>query len=398
LYYSIENQLNKLFKYIRLVYQKHLLKGIVAFFCIFSVSSSFGKTEIDVYGHPLFLNYAKIDFTISKPISPQKIEGHIQHLNNLTIQALIEELDAHATAFGMDDMAYLLLVKKVSEKYYGQTVEAKLFQYVLLKQKGYRTILGFSEDQLTTYAHLDFKVHNVLFVTHQGLIFTDVSFAKNAELCIESLLEPSKGGRAITMNERRPPFYNALESKYQIYFEFEGMLYQFRGKLNQSLVAYYKELPDVEFGQVYLNYQLSINAKQGLVNDLKRATDGMFSSKKIDFLLQFAQNAFVYKADIDAYGSEKFAFPEEILANTYADCEDKSVMFAYLAKEVLDLPSVALVYYLDHHLNVGVAFNHKTSYNFIYNNQKYLVCEPSGLGFKPGDNVYDVKRASIVNW
>jgi hypothetical protein len=390
--------LNNLLKYSQSVVQKHLFKGVFGVFCLFSLSQSLAKTKVDVYGHALFLNYSKTIFTISKPITTQNIEGNLQYFNALTIQKLVQELDEQASTYGMDDMAYLLLVKKVSERYYGQTVEAKLFQYVVLKQKGYRTILGFSEDQLTTYAHLDFKVHNVLFVTHQGLTFTDVSFTKNSEPCIESLFEPSKGGRAITMNEKRPPFFNALESKYQIYFEFEGMIYQFQGKLNQSLVAYYQELPDVEFGQVYLNYQFSDLAKQGLIKDLKEATNGMFTSKKIDFLLQFAQHAFVYKADLEAYGSEKFAFPEEILANAYADCEDKSVMFAYLAKEVLELPSVALIYYLDHHLNVGVAFNHKTAYNFIYNNQKYLVCEPSGLGFKPGDNVYDVKRASIVNW
>jgi hypothetical protein len=398
LLHIIENQLNKKIKFNIFSSQKQWIVAVFAIICLFSSTNLVGKTMVDLYGHAISLNYSKVNFRISSPISASNIQQNIQLLPAQNIQGLLEELDVHATAFGMDDMAYLLLIKKVSEKYYGQTVEAKIFQYILLKQKGYRTILGFSEDQLTAYAHLDFKVHNVLFVTHKGLIFTDVSFAKSAEPCIEALLEPSESGRAITMNEKRPPFYNALESKYQIYFEFEGMLYQFQGKLNQSLVAYYKEIPDVEFGQVYLNYQLSDKAKQGLIKDLKSATNGMFSSKKIDFLLQFAQNAFIYKADLDAFGSEKFAFPEEILANDYADCEDKSVMFAYLAKEVLELPSVALIYYLDHHLNVGVAFNHKTSYNFIYNNQKYLVCEPSGLGFKPGDNVYDVKRASIVNW
>lgn len=398
MFYNIVIQLNKLFKYDHGVAQKFLITGVFAIFCLVSFNQSFAKTRLELYGHPLYLNYSKTDFTISKPISIQNIDGHLQQIKTSAIQLLIEELDAQATIYGMDDMAYLLLIKKVSEKYYGQTIEAKLFQYALLQQKGYRTILGFSEDQLTTYSHLDFKVHNVLFVTHQGLTFTDVSFVKNAEPCIESLFEPSTGGRAITMNEKRPPFYNALESKYQVYFEFEGMLYEFHGKVNQSLVNYYRELPDVEFGQVYLNYQFSDIAKQGLIKDLKAATNGMFPSKKIDFLLQFAQNAFAYKADLEANGSEKFAFPEEILANDFADCEDKSVLFAYLAKEVLELPSVALIYYLDHHLNVGVAFNHKTAFNFVYNNQKYLVCEPSGLGFKPGDNVYDVKRASIVNW
>jgi hypothetical protein len=371
---------------------------IVLFFIALQSVANTHVYWVDLYGHKVSINFQKPVRQVAQPLQQSAIQHYLAQVSANSLADLLTQMDAVSQKFGMDDMAYLLFAQKVSQKIYADFFEQNLFKYQLLKHKGYRVILGYSEDYLTVYANLDFKVHNVAFVEHAGFTYTDLSFAQHLETCEEQLFELPQNGRAVTMNESRPPFFEALSRPYSVHFEYEGMSYHFQGLLNQSLVQYYRELPAIEFGQVYLNYQMSGLSKGSLVNALKQATKHMFPSKQIDFLLQFAQTAFPYKKDFDAIGIEKFAFPEEVLANQYADCEDKSVLFAYLAKEVLDLPSVALIYYVDNHLNVGVAFNHKSAYNFIYNNQKYLVCEPSGLGFKPGDNVYDVQKASIVSW
>ncbi len=378
------------------------LPRLSVFFLLLSLGLNFEASSqihwVDLYGHKISIAFQKPQRNIAQPLQQAQIENYLNQVSASKIEEVLSQMDAVSQKFGMDDMAYLLFANKVAQKIYPDFYEQSLFKYQLLKQKGYRVILGYSVDFLTVYANLDFKVHNVAFVEHAGFTYTDLSFAQQLETCQEQLFEVPKNGRAVTMNETRPPFFEALSKPYSVHFEYEGMSYHFQGLLNQSLVQYYRELPAIEFGQVYLNYQMSGLSKGSLINALKQATNHMFPAKQIDFLLQFAQTAFPYKKDIDAIGIEKFAFPEEVLANQYADCEDKSVLFAYLAKEVLDLPSVALIYYVDNHLNVGVAFNHKSAYNFIYNNQKYLVCEPSGLGFKPGDNVYDVQKASIVSW
>jgi hypothetical protein len=357
-----------------------------------------GNQSINLYGHSVQYNFLAPSIYLNTPFEADGLNATIAIIKSSNINNIVYQLDSISVLFGMDDISYLLFVDKVSETLYDNIFKQRLFKYVLLQSKGYRVMLGYSEDNLTVYGHLDFKVHNVAFVIFDKFVFTDLSFLQNLEPCHEALLATPKGGRAITMNDSRPPMFNAIAKQYRVHFEYEGMQYNFKGMLNQSLVSYYRELPAIEFGQVYLNYKFSDQAQNSLIMELKLATNNMFPAKQVDFLLQFAQAAFIYKSDYESLGMEKFAFPEEVLASQYSDCEDKSVLFAYLAKEVLDLPSVALIYYVDNHLNVGVAFNHKSVYNFIYNNQKYLVCEPSGLGFKPGDNVYDLKKASIVNW
>lgn len=371
--------------------------GFVYLFLL-TLPSRAERVQLDLYGHVLPFEGSKPGFHLNSPITQNQLKEQIAGIKLKQLSQWVAQLDEQAQNFGMDDLAYLQMLKKLSNQLTTSPLDASLLNYLLLKEKGYRVILGFAPDKVTTYANLDFKVHNVLYVEKDGLVFTDVSFESNQEPCQEELFEEASGGRAITMNESRPPYFDALSGKYVRHFEFEGMIYQFEGQYNRSLVAYYNELPDIEFGQVYLNYKISESGRQALVMQLRKSIEGMFPAKQIDFLLKFAQEAIPYKRDMESQGKEKFSFPEEVLASSYADCEDKSVLFAYLAKEVLDLPSVALIYYYDHHLNVGVAFNHKTAWNFIYNNQKYLVCEPSGLGFKPGDNAYDLDKASIVNW
>lgn len=393
----IEIQTHKIFRLaVNCLFKRYLWLILVFGAVFFSFSSS--AYTVNLYGHTVNFSFQKQALSLSSPLSTEMLTSAVKANSDEEVNHLLMQLDSISVCFGLDDIAYLLFLEKVSKSVYSDFFESNVFKYTLLKQKGYRTMLGYSTDYITVYGQLDFKVHNVAFVEYNHLVYTDVSFKQNLEPCHEQLFEAPIAGRAITMNESRPPFFNAESSTYKIHFEYEGMNYHFQGNLNKSLLAYYKELPAIEFGQVYLNYQLSKQAKESLISSLKESTRNMFPSKQIDFLLQFAQTAFVYKKDYEWMGVEKFAFPEEVLANQFADCEDKSVLFAYLAKEVLDLPSVALIYYVDNHLNVGVAFNHKSAYNFIYNNQKYLVCEPSGFGFKPGDNVYDLKKASIVKW
>jgi hypothetical protein len=355
------------------------------------------KLQLDLYGHKLQLAYDGANLQINYPIGSAQIEKQLKLVQQTKLGSLIEQMDDYSDEFGMDDIAYMLFSRKLSNAIYSDPNTAKIFQYQLLKEKGYNVLLTLNSEMVVLYGFLDFKILNGTEIFYDGLEYTDLSFEYNLEPCELQFIERNSTGRAIAINENRPPFFNATKGKYDLHAEYEGMVYFFEGTLNQSLAEYYHDLPDIEFGQIYLNYQLSSPTYEHLVGDLKRAISGMYPNKQIDFLLDFTQTAFPYKLDKNVIGKEKFAFPEEVLANNYGDCEDKSVLFAYLVKEVLQLPSVAMVYVSQNHLNVAVAINHP-SFNFVYNNQKYLICEPSGKGFEPGDNVYDLKKASIVKW
>lgn len=67
--------------------------------------------------------------------------------------------------------------------------------------------------------------------------------------------------------------------------------------------------------------------------------------------------------------------PEEALYYEYTDCEDRSALFYYLVKELLDLPMVILKY--PNHVNIAVKIDNVPGQSVIYEGNKYYVCEPS---------------------
>ena len=88
-----------------------------------------------------------------------------------------------------------------------------------------------------------------------------------------------------------------------------------------------------------------------------------------------------HKDDEEYWGvGNKQSFPEETLYYEYSDCEDKSILFAFLMKEVLGMKTVAIDY--KNHVNIGLALDEVKEDWFTINaeGQKYIVCEPSTTG------------------
>jgi hypothetical protein len=357
------------------------------------------RVGLDLYGHKLFIS---ADFPVisnSNIINKEEIRTDLEKFTQEFDVNLLLDLNRYSEEFGMDDMAFLMMSRKLAAGVYQTEYQRNVFLYHLLKLKHYDVILGFSESQTTVYGQLGFKVFNVIDVQIGNKTFTDLSFSQKRNPQTEEIFEEQEVvARAILINENRPPLFNATSKKYKLYFEFEQFPYYFTGKLNESLVSYYNDLPDIMFSDIYLNYQVSESVKTSLLKELESTLSEMKDEKKLAFLLKFSQDAIPYQDDMISQGKEKFSFPEESLANPYGDCEDKSILFAYLAKELLNKTSLALVYFQQHHLNVAIESQGKEDYNFSFKDKRYLVCEPSGSGFKPGDNTYDISKASIVSW
>ncbi len=378
--------------------KRFFLNGLLMLFVAsLFAEPAFTGQKVEVYGHQ-FQCKTKLSYPpLTYPIGQDQVETCLQQTNKAILNQLKQEMDVFALNYRLDDLAYVLFVQKVSKSFYADPNVAKLFQYQLLKEKGYQLLLGYTAEQLTVYGHFLYDLANVAEVTYNNLSYTDLSFNQNLALCEEQLIEHSGGSRNFEINQHKAPLFNAQKTTYCFSTDFNGKRYSFQGTLNQSLIAYYRDLPSISFGEIYLNYQLSDFVYEQLIGDLKKAVKKMPTRMQLDFLLHFTQEVIPYQTDKKLYGREKFSFPEEVLGNQAGDCEDKSILFAYLVKEVLQLPSLALVYVHQNHLNVAVAVS-GTQYNFVYNNQKYIVCEPSGPGLQAGENAYDWKNAHIVAW
>lgn len=314
----------------------------------------------------------------------------------------VKESNKYKHELRLDDLGYLQLVKKCSERLGKKTPQIfqTIFTYSVLNNNGYNLILGVGEHGLTLYGLTNFGIKNCLFVEQSGKKYYDLSFNAKAEpqaetILIRSHVAPSK---IINLNKLSPPALSGEVIHKTFPFEYDGNVYFFSVTLNNHLVKYYRELPDIEFGQVYLNYGLTERGPKTLINQLTEATAYMSKENGIKFILGFIQSL-PYAMDKEVWGQEKFSFPEEALANDFTDCEDRSILFAFLVREVLHLQTIGLYYQQATHMNVAVEnWRGKNRADISAYNMDFIICEPSAKGVPAGTRIIDVSLADIVKW
>ena len=93
-------------------------------------------------------------------------------------------------------------------------------------------------------------------------------------------------------------------------------------------------------------------------------------------LINFVQTAFVYEYDDKVWGCDRAFFADETLYYPYSDCEDRSILFSRLVRDLLGL-EVVLVYYPGH-LATAVKFNEPIPGDYLsVDGTRYLVCDPT---------------------
>ena len=117
-------------------------------------------------------------------------------------------------------------------------------------------------------------------------------------------------------------------------------------------------------------------------------------------LLNWVQTGFVYEYDDKVWGHDRAFFAEETLYYPYCDCEDRSILFSRLIRDLLGL-DVALIYYPGH-LATAVCFDSDVSGDImLINNRKFVVCDPTYIGAPVGAQMpgleYEKAQAIVLN-
>lgn len=110
----------------------------------------------------------------------------------------------------------------------------------------------------------------------------------------------------------------------------------------------------------------------------------MKEQEAVNFLLAFVQRAFAYKTDNDQFGREKYFFIEESLYFPYNDCEDRSVLFAWLVRELTGLKVIGLLY--PGHMTTAVALTQPGNgmASVEHHGQRFVIADPTYIGATVG--------------
>jgi len=296
------------------------------------------------------------------------------------------------------DWAYLLMLQELSDAYFGKgTNESALLCAYLYCQSGYQMRLGLGNNRLYLLVASRHQIYESGYWEIDGMFYYPFNCQEQSlEICGASF--PNEQPLSLLVNEspvftEHPTDLRTLQSE-----NYPQM--QVRVSADESLISFFATYPtsmlDDNFctrWSFYANTPMSERIKKQLYPSLKNAVQGKSQLEAANMLLNFVQTAFVYEYDDKVWGVDRAFFAEESLYYPYSDCEDRSILFSRLVRDILGL-KVLLVYYPGH-LATAVHFTESVTGDYIsLDNQKYVVCDPTYIGAPVGVTMPDMDNGN----
>lgn len=296
------------------------------------------------------------------------------------------------------DWAYLMMLGAMSEAICGKgTNEAAMMQAYVYCQSGYKVRLGFTEERdLRLLFKSDHAIYDLdAFEMQDGLFY---------------LLQPIEGDGLsicdISYPEERPlSLWITQEQKFAEQTSAErlltsrGGMVSVKSQVNENLLKFFDTYPPsviddnvVSRWAMYANAPLSEQIKARLYPQLKVILKQVQNTEEAaGLLLYWVQTAFVYEYDDKVWGHDRAFFAEETLYYPYCDCEDRSILYSRLVRDLLGL-DVILVFYPGH---LATAVNFKTPIIGDYidlGDRRFTICDPTYIGAPIGATMPDMNN------
>jgi len=347
-----------------------------------SPTRGYKKLSINFFSQKIDIVYnEKLNYKL-REFDNNSIAQYWLHQSNIEINNLLNQIREHQRALNLNDWHIYLLVKDIAKKITHDRENSRLLSWFILNKLGYDVKLGFDKNNSSIYLmpNINQQIYNALYtkINNQTYYSFDNSHRKN----IYTYPSRFANTRPLNLAKNTTPYLNRNIKTYKLNFKNRGMIYSISVPYNKNLITLYNSYPSMDWNY-YFRQPIEPITKYKLFNQLKSIMQNMSELEAVNFLLHLTQYSFKYATDNEQFGRERTLFLEESLGYRANDCEDRSVFFGKLVKELLGLPIVALHY--PNHLAIAVAFKSDVKgESFLYNNRKYTVCDPTYIGADVG--------------
>lgn len=357
---------------------------------------------VNFYGHVLEIPTTTL-YQIKSPSHVNQQNVHLaQRANNrLDLSTTTNSIRAKAEQLNLDDFGVLMLSKRISSHVSRNRNQNELILYNLLKELNYDVKLTYN-NSISTFGQFNQNPAASVYIMLNGERYSQLNFNSRTLQGNRFIYKESEHQLPVKRRsfefEGNVPRLNASLSGRLFTWSFQGKVYQLKAVTNESLNEYLDDIPQFELGKAYLTMSTSKEFKTSILEPLELLMADMHSlGQKADFLLHFVQQTLTYKSDYDQYGRENYNFPEETVINEYSDCEDRTILLAYLCHELLNIQSVMLHFEKDQHVCLGLKLpNRSNSWSFKYKDEPYIVAEPTGENLSLGKTGIALSRVTNV--
>lgn len=358
-----------------------------------TITFSFFGTEAQV-------RFTKPSTTLLKNVDEKSISAAWKNMSTDNYTNLVYDCLKIRSDKQLCDWAYLEMLKSLSEHIFGKgSNDATLLMAYVYCQSGYKMRLARGNDnKLYMMYASDHIIYNKDYFSLDNTNFYTYGEAPN-QMYVCNVSFPQEKSMSLYIN-RELKLANKTTSPRTIQSKgYPEIITTITPNLN--LLDFYETYPTSMIGSnmvsrwaMYANTPLDENVKKQIYPSLQAAIKGCDQLTAVNKLLNYVQTGFVYEYDSKVWGCDRAFFAEETLYYPYSDCEDRSILFTRLVRDLLGLRCI-LIYYPGH-LASAVEFTEtdvKGDY-ILLNNSKFIVSDPTYINAPVGRTMPKMDNAT----
>lgn len=322
-------------------------------------------------------------------VTPDRVADALQYFSSKEYDNLLFDCLKIRDRHKLCDWAYLLMLKSLTDQYSGAgTDESALLLGYLYYQSGYK--VRFATDDKRLY----------LLVASDHVIFGNGPYAIKGDLYypledVEGMLSVCEASfpkeRTLSLYIPEQPLLSEGERQARRIASQRYPELSVEVSVNKNLLDFYDSYPSSYVGEdfttrwaMYANTPMAEDVQESMYPILREKLTGLSQLDAVNRLLNFVQTGFVYEYDEVVWGGDRAFFAEETLHYPFCDCEDRSILFTRLVRDILNMECV-LVYYPGH-LAAAVHFDEQPGGAFYTttDGKSYTVCDPTYIGASVG--------------
>ena len=306
-------------------------------------------------------------------------------------KALVDDCHKVKKELNLNDWGIFLFVREASKTLCTDENAAVVMQQFLLNELGYKSKMARRADrnQMLLFVAADCQVYGHPYFTKDGLNYYNLTSNESCQfyMCQE---DSPKAKSKLNMQVNHAPALNAGMVN-SVHKNRSGSV-AVSVDVPKSLMEFYGSMPQCDYS-VYVNAEVNPSVASKVLSTLAPLVNGKGEAEAANLLINFVQTGFQYATDQEQFGYEKPFFVEELFYYPYCDCEDRSVLYSYLVRNLLKLDVVLLDY--PNHIATAVCFNENVSGDFVtVGGKKYVVCDPTYIGASIGKAMPQFKNVA----
>ena len=346
--------------------------------------------DFSVFGTTMKVRWGDLPEFKLEGDNEKAIANAFRYLTDSKFNNLIRDCLSNRIEYSLCDWAYYKMLQAMTEKACGVgTNEARIAQGILLNQSGYSIRFGFDPENKDLYFLV--KTASSPYGMSIAIIGEDYyySLEKVKSRYLNVFNTPYPGEQVFSFEMSPLPTFSSLPSDDRTITS-ASFSVEATSSVNKNLIDFFATYPASYVKDnimlqwtSYANTPISPEVKDKLYPELQKLIAGADQKTAVNMLLNWVQTGLRYETDNVVWGEERSFFAEESLYYPFCDCEDRSILFSHLVRDLLKL-DVVLVYYPGH-MATAVNFTDEVRGDYLeLHGRKFVIADGTYIGAPVG--------------